>query len=296
MKPSSPELRALLASRQFFAADLWTFVLAGGGVLRYCAGDADIPANGLLYSAGGLVGPFFDRQDNKATAHWKVGTETDQMIVDVLPGTAQVLGDDFLDAVRMGIFDNADCLLERAYMKTYGDTRVGLVRVFLGRVGEVDSGASIATFTINSHLEMLNLPLPRNVAQIACMNNLGDTTCLVNLNSFKSTGTVAGASDKTNFSATISGSFPAGTFDQGKVTFTSGELDGYSATIKTCTFGSPDTISLLGFLPSLPGVGDTFTIFYGCNKSFTDANGCPKFTNTAHFRGFPFIPQPSTAP
>jgi hypothetical protein len=34
MKPASPALQDLLASRQFFAADLYTFALAGGGVLR----------------------------------------------------------------------------------------------------------------------------------------------------------------------------------------------------------------------------------------------------------------------
>lgn len=296
MKPSSPEMRALLATRQFFAADLWTFTLAGanaGEALRYCAGDADITANGLLYSAGGLVGPYFDRQDNKAKVHWKVGTATDQLVVDVLPGAAQVFGDPILDAIRSGIFDGAQCLLERAYMPAWGDTRVGVIRVFPGTVAEIDAGASLATLTINTPLELLNLQLPRNVAQIKCMNNLGDSTCLATVPS--TTGVVGAAGDKSNFSCSISGSFADGTFDEGKVVFTSGVLDGFTATIKTCTFGGTDGISLVGFLPALPAPGDTFNIFYGCNKSLTDTNGCPKFSNTEHFRGFPFVPQPSVA-
>lgn len=295
MKPCSPELLALLSARQFYAADLWTFTLQGGTVLRYTSGDQDITANGLVYSAGGQVGPYFDRQDNKAKCHWKVGTGADSLVVDVLPGSATVLGDQFLDACRRGLFDGAEVMLERAIMPTYGDTRVGVVRFFLGRVAEVGFSASLATFSINSHMELLNQQLPRNIAQPMCMNNLGDATCTVNLESFKTTGTVSGTPSISSFQASLVGSFASGTFDKGKVLFTSGALNGVSVTVKQCTFGSPATIALLGFLPSAPSAGDTFKIYYGCDKSFTSSNGCPKFTNTAHFRGFPFVPQPSVA-
>lgn len=295
MKPSSPELRALLSTRQFFAADLWTFTLTGGTVLRYSSGDADIIANGKTYRAGGLIGPYFDRQDSKAKCHWKVGTGADSLLVDVLPGSAQILGDPMLDAIRKGIFDGAACMLERAYMPTYGDTRAGVIRNFLGRVAQIDAGASLATFSINSQTELLNLQLPRNIAQISCMNNLGDATCTVNLEAYKVAGTVSGVTDKSNFSASLASSPAAGTFDGGKVKFTSGGLSGYSATVKTCVIGGTSTIALLGFLPSLPGIGDSFDIYYGCDKSVVSSNGCPKFANTPHFRGFPFIPQPSVA-
>ncbi|MGH6975639.1 MAG: baseplate hub protein, partial [Stellaceae bacterium] len=86
MKPASTALKSLLATRQFYAADLYTFALVGGGTLRYCGGDRDITANGNLYPAGGATGPYFDRKDNKAKCHWKVGVEVDQLVFDVLPG------------------------------------------------------------------------------------------------------------------------------------------------------------------------------------------------------------------
>jgi hypothetical protein len=52
MKPASPTLLALLASRQFFSADLYQFSLIGAGTLNYCSGDQDIVWNSITWSAG----------------------------------------------------------------------------------------------------------------------------------------------------------------------------------------------------------------------------------------------------
>ena len=295
MKPVSPELLTLLNSRQFFAVDLWTVALVGGTTLRYCAGDADVTANGFLYSSGGQVGPYWDRTDNKAKCHWKAGTDVDTLVVDVIPGSAQVLGTAFLQAVRMGIFDAAEVTLERAFMPTYGDTRRGVIRYFVGRVAEIDAGRSIATFSINSHLELLNLQWPRNVAQPKCMNSLGDAVCLATVPS--QTFTVTGTPTPSQFTATLGGSVTSGYLDLGKFVFSSGALNGFSGTCKSgpITGGTSLTVNVQGFLPSAPSAGDTGTIYWGCNKSYTDVNGCGKFSNTSHFRGMPFVPQASIA-
>src|SRR5579863_246653 len=127
MKPASTALINLLATRQFFTADLYQFALAGGGELNYCGGDKDIIWNGITYSAGGVVGPYFDRKDNKAKCHWKIGVEVDTLVFDVLPGAATVLGEPFLQAVHAGQFDGAELMLERAYMPVYGDASRGTV-------------------------------------------------------------------------------------------------------------------------------------------------------------------------
>lgn len=296
MKPVSAELLTLLATRQFFAADLYTFSGGnlGSNVLRYCGGDADITANGFLFSAGGQVGPYFDRKDNKAKCHWKVGVEVDTLVFDVLPGSAQIFGTGFLAAVRQGVFDGAELLLERAYMPTYGDTRRGTVRYFLGRVAEVDAGRSLATFTVNSHLELFNLQMPRNLYQPGCVNSLGDPSCGVSPIP-STTGTVQAGSTSAQIIATLAGGpFATGTFDLGKVQFTSGVLNGLALTAKQVALSSPAVITLLGYFPTAPSPGDTLTLFFGCDKS-TGPNGCPKFNNLGRYRGFPFVPQPATA-
>src|SRR5262245_748417 len=94
MKPASTALQNLLASRQFFAVDLYTFTLIGGSVLRYCSGDRDITASGHLFTA---QGPRIDRKDNKAKCHWKIGVEVDTLVFDVMPqATDMVNGLPFL--------------------------------------------------------------------------------------------------------------------------------------------------------------------------------------------------------
>src|SRR5579863_6112809 len=182
MKPASSALQALLASRNFYAADLYSFTLVGGGVLRYTSGDRDITANGNLFTS---QGPRIDRKDNKAKCHWKIGVDVDTLIFDVMPQASdQVSGQSFLAACVQGAFDGAELTLERAFMTVYGDTSVGTVILFAGRVAEIDLGRGVATFSINSHLELLNLNLPRNLWQPGCVNSLGDPSCGVNLASF----------------------------------------------------------------------------------------------------------------
>ncbi len=292
MKPASQALKALLASRQFYAADLYTFTLAGGGMLRYCGGDRDISAGGNRFPAGGQSGPYFDRKDAKAKCHWKIGVEVDTLVFDVLPGSATVLGAPFLAAVRQGVFDGAELQLERAFMPTYGDTSAGTVILFAGRVAEVDAGRSVATFTVNSHLELLNLQMPRNLYQPGCVNNLGDASCAVSLASFATSGTALAGSSASVLTASLAQA--TGYFDQGKLTFTGGANAGLWRSVKSWVAGSPGTLSLLAPFPNAPAAGDAFTLYPGCDKTL-GTNGCAKFSNQANFRGMPYIPTPDTA-
>lgn len=368
MKPFSPELQALWGTRQWYQADLYTFTLANGMVLRYTSGDANIVANSQLYLCGGFTGPYFDRADNKAKYHQKIGTASDQVIFDCIPASAAINGIPFLTCVREGIFDGAIFTLERCYMPIYGDASRGTLILFSGRIAEVDGSKTVICFTANTKMELLNLQWPRNFFQVDCVNNLGDSYCLINVENFKTTGTIGTGSNNTLFHASIVGTFPGGTFDQGTIKFTSGVLSGQSYTVRQVTYGTPNLIQLVGFIPGTPANGDTFNLYYGCDKSSglpiqavcdtqtgstilsavfpisevevgatvtgpnfqsgttvvsvidttvniskpatattttTDGanvqfsrvtnNGCGKFSNLIHFRGFEFIPQPIAA-
>lgn len=291
MKTASAALINLLASRQFFAADLYQFALVNGGQLNYCSGDKDVIWNSITWSAGGSVGPYFDRKDNKAKCHWKTGIAVDTMVFDVLPGTATVNGELLLPAVRHGVFDGAELILYRAFMPTYGNVAAGTVIMFAGRVAEIDASSSLATFSVNSHLELLNQNLPRNLYQSGCINTLYDSACTLSSSSFAVNGVVASGSTASVVISPLTQ--PGGYFDLGKVTFTSGINNGASRTIKSWLASPANAFSLIAPLPSMPAAGDTFTIYPGCDKQQSTCQN--KFSNLINFRGFPYIPENSTA-
>ena len=305
MKPIGAELLDLLIDPRaaLLQADLFTFAGGnlGANVLRYCQGDADVTANGALFSAGGQTGPYFGRKDNKAKMHWKVGTDVDQLIFDVVLGSAQLFGAPFAQAIRSGVFDGSTLTVERAFMPSWGDTTRGVVRLFAGLVGAIDCGGGVATFTVNSFMTRLGYPLPRNLYQPGCVNNLGDTACGVSLAGYSYAGSVSGASTNASIAANLPGygSTIAGgsltPFNLGKLAWTGGALNGLSRTVRSCTGGGGTaTIQVLGWFPSAPALGDTFTLVFGCDKT-NGADGCAKFSNTARFKGFPNVPQPTVA-
>src|SRR5260370_23677993 len=107
MTPASAALKALLATRSFAVADLYTFTLVGGGVLRYTSYDTDILYNGNTYASGGQGGPFFDRRANKAKSHWKSGVEARTLPFDFVPRNAHGNGPPFPPALRQRPFPRA---------------------------------------------------------------------------------------------------------------------------------------------------------------------------------------------
>lgn len=294
MKPSNPTLDALLRSRQFLAIDAYAITMAGGSSVYYCNGQKDIVYQSVTYASGfANGGPFFDRTDNKAKVSWKLGVGTDQLVIDVIPGQATVLGIPMLSAVRFGFFDGADFQLFRAFMPTYGNTAAGLVRMFRGRIAEVDAGRSLTTWTVNDYRELLSQPMPRNLFQPSCVNTFGDASCTINQNSFAVNGTVLAGASTASFSAAITNA--TGYFNQGKVKFTSGVNNGLTYSISQSTYtGTVNIITPVGPMVAAPVNGDTFTAFPGCDRTL-GSGGCPKYNNTANFRGFPYIPQPETA-
>jgi uncharacterized phage protein (TIGR02218 family) len=291
MKPSTAALRSLLASRQFWRADLYAFALVNAGGLYYCTGDRDILWDGETYSSRG---PLVDRRQNRAKAHWINTLQVDTWIVDFAPKAGDLVnGVGFLSAVRQGVFDGAELTVSRAFMPSYGNLSAGVVTLFAGRVVEIDLGRNTATFQLNSHLELLNQNMPRNLYQPGCVNTLGDAACTVGLTAYTLGGTAAAGSTAT---VVLASGFAQASdyFDQGVMRFTSGANAGSQRTVKLHTEGSPASFALLSPFPSPPAPGDAFTVYPGCAKDFSP-NGCPKFANLANFRATPFVPVPETA-
>lgn len=298
MKPSTGPLNTLLASRNFGVADLYTFTLSNGDVLRYTSYGVDISWDGNTYSSGDQTGPFFGRQGEGAKVRWSRGLEAQSLDFTVIPGEALVDGQPFLKAVRYGAFDGATVVLSRAFfaLPLPGPTLrlepVGVIVLFTGRVGEVNpAGRSMASFNCPSAIELLNINLPRNLYQPGCLNTLFDTACTLLAGDFDVAGAVASGSTQTVINATLGEA--TGYFDLGKIVFTSGANDGLVRMVKTYTAGSPGTLALLYPLPIAPSPGDSFTVYPGCDKLKSTCEA--KFNNLENFRGMPYVPQPELA-
>ena len=180
-EPSAGGLAAWLATkpRAAWVADLYTFSLVGDGpVLRYTTSDLDVTVpyvpTALTWSSKAAM---FDTFKSKSYGHWKVGLDVDtwQVVVVPLPG-ATIGGQPWLAAVRAGALDGALATVDRAYWDgpppigpglPVGAMR-GVVNVFTGRIAPVSGGRSVSVITINSHLELLNIALPRTLYQATC--------------------------------------------------------------------------------------------------------------------------------
>jgi len=306
---SAGALAALLATRSFVFADLYTFTTMNGGpVLRYAAADLDIALGGNTWLH---TGPAFDQDASSGSSprgHWKVGLDVDSWNVVVAPrltdpiaGVAypdQIAGQPWLQAVRGGALDGATVSVDRAYLAAWptGPTAfslpaapVGVINIFTGRVAAVDVSRTQVGIAINSHLELLDISMPRRVFQAPCQHTLFDVGCTLTAAGHAVSGTVAAGSTQSVIHATIPAPPGSGTYALGRILFTSGANAGFQRSIRAYLAGLPAQLKLVAPLSFPVSVGDAFTAYPGCDKQ---RDTCGLFGNTANFRGFPYIPAP----
>ena len=322
MKPASVALIALLnSSTEFIMADLFTFSLQGsanvlglavtpGPVYRFSGGATaitDQPTSRVF-----ALGPRFERSMVKVV----IGIQSDELDVRVYPAATDLIGTvPWAEAVWQGQLDGATVQLERAFMGAagggYGDTSAGTVVLFAGRVSELEASRTLVSIKVRSHLDLLNIMMPRRLWQPQCNHDFGDAMCgynrVLGLNA-EGTATAIG---QITF-ACAAGSTPtaiqgapvtASPFTSGTIIGLSGANAGQTRTI--AGFISGGYISLkLAFL-NTPNPGDTFQILPGCDRTLvtcanvfrnsrvtsTGFNGA----NAERFGGFPFVPPPENA-
>ena len=287
MKPASPALIALLNSgEQFMMTDLYTFTLAGGAtVLRYSAAPTAIVANGYLFAAG----PKFERSKTKVV----IGTQVDELDIKIYPETTDLVGaTPFLEAAWQGQFDGALLQLERAFMggsgNGYGDTSAGTVILFSGRISDIDCSRTGIEMKCRSHLELLNIQMPRRLWQSSCTHVFGDAMCLFNRSILAITFPAAVGSTTTVIQGAPTTTTP---YMQGTIIAVSGGNAGQSRTIASFFSGGSVAVKLAFLSPV--ATGDQFHLLPGCDRTLATCTNV--FNNAIHFGGFPYIPTPETA-
>jgi uncharacterized phage protein (TIGR02218 family) len=292
MKTASPELIAMLAnSSSFVMADCYAFTLLNGMGLWLNTSDIPLTIEATIYPAAGstdLLGnplPLIERSKTRTVRGTQVDSLTVQMYLDA---SHKIGGVPILTLLRNGGFDGARLSVLRAFLPDWSSPVTGTVKLFIGRVSDVELTRNSATLTVKSDLELLNIQMPRHLYQPGCANSIYDAGCRVDKTSSAQNGMINGGSSTT----VIKHSNPAaaGWFAQGFIRFDTGPNAGVSRTVRDSL---PGQVSLSLPLPNPPTTGDTFTIWPGCDKTMATCQA--KFNNLAHYRGCPFVPVPETA-
>lgn len=161
----------LNSGEKFIMADLYTFSLANGTVLRYTTADIDLTVDGDTYLADGLI-------IQRDKIRWVTGLEVDELSLTITGGSTILANEmTFSQLLTTGGFDKAEVILERIFMPTWGDMSLGTIRLFAGRVADAHYGRTEAQLTIKSYLELLNIMMPRNLVSPSCTNTLYDARC-----------------------------------------------------------------------------------------------------------------------
>jgi uncharacterized phage protein (TIGR02218 family) len=295
---------ANLSERLFACFDLYTITCAAGPVLRYTTCDRDVGYGGTTWSSTQVrIEPASQRN---ALFHAKVGLDVDtwQAVffprpIDDLNGAAypDTIGSTpWLAAAAAGALDGATVTVDRSYFavplpapQAAPLTPVGVLRIFAGRVAEVDLGRTGAAVSINSHLELLNVQMPRNLFQAPCRHRLFDAGCTLSPAAFAATTTCAAGSTRYTLVSSLAAPAGSGTYTLGRVVFTSGLNAGFGRSVR-----SWDGLNwtLIAPLPFTVVAGDAFTAYPGCDKQKAT---CTAFGNALNFGGEPYIPAPETA-
>ncbi len=287
MKTTTTECFEMLQSgADVFMVEVFTLTLVGGTIVRWASSDIEINFAGRTW----LPGPIIERDAITTT----IGIEvTDCGVTLHADDSVTILSMPLLHAARRGVLDGASLLIERAFTDSPGNPIKGCVHLFEGRVGDLEINGTSLKLTVKLFTELLDTQVPVDVYQETCLHTLysphsdDKPGCGLNKAANGITLTVGAGSTRSNLVCGVTGS---GSYDLGELIFSSGVNSGIRRSVKTHTTGN----LLLSFpLEDAPAVGDSFTVYKGCNK--TKETCSAKFSNVVHFRGFPYVPQPETA-
>ncbi len=133
-----------------------------------------------------------------------IGTQVDELEVRVYPEPADLIGAvPFLEAAWQGQLDGATLQLERSFMPTYGDTSPGTVILFAGRISDIDCTRTSVDIRCRSHLELLNIQMPRRLWQSSCTHLFGDAMCQFDRSSLQTTFSAGPGSTPVQIAASV---------------------------------------------------------------------------------------------
>lgn len=272
MKTVSAALKTHMAGPVTTLAICWRLDLSGGTVMGFTEHDRDIIYDGVTYAAASGFTPSAFEQSS--------GMAVDNLDVSGFLDAAGITEAD----IESGRLDGAEV---RTFKINWADPSMGILKLTRGVIGEITRRDGLFVAEVRSLAQYLQ----QNIGRVylgTCDAELGDVRCGVVLAAFTATGTVTSVTDRQVFAD--SGRTEADDwFTYGKLTWTSGNNDGRAMEVKVFSSG---VFTLFQPMPETVQVGDTYSVYAGCDKSGRTGNAhCKnKFSNYLNFRGFEDIP------
>lgn len=284
MKTVTPELlNHLNTARLFRMYDLFEIVLSDGTIIRQTSYDQNItlPDN-RKFLCDGIQ---FKRGSISLNSTIKVDKLEVTMLVDKSDMLSAI---PIMYLIHNGAFDEASFTLSRVWLSETGSV-IGTVDMFSGYIDIEEAGGLEVEMNVKSNVQRLNVDYPLRLYYPTCPYTVYDSSCKAVRADFTTAGAVTAVTSSQTFSIDIikADSY----YDKGVITFTSGVLRGSSHSVKK-HYAVNNVITLLVAADSTPSIGDTFTIYPGCDKSVAMCTS--KFNNKAHNRSTPYIPLKSS--
>jgi len=273
MRTISAALKAHYALGTTTIATCWQATLTNGTVVRATSHTEDIeypPSSGYVYSS-------------VAAYSASAVTNTADLSVDNLE-LEGFLASPLLteDDVLSGVWDYAAVEM---FEVNYKDLSMGRNLIRKGTLGEVKAGKS----QFNAELRGLMQKLSRHIVKVTtkeCPHDLGDSRCQVVLATYTVTGSVTTATSPRQFTDSTR-TEATDWFTGGLLTWTSGLNDGLKMEVRRSTVTG--VFELHEAMPFEVQVGDTYSVYAGCTKRFTE-DCITKFSNGVNHGGFPHLP------
>ncbi|RFC68753.1 MULTISPECIES: DUF2163 domain-containing protein [Mesorhizobium] len=266
------ELRDHLGRTVTTVCRCWRLTRRDGVALGYTDHDMPLTIDGTLCEPQS----GFSASEAKRS----LGLQVDSVDVEGALSSASISDAD----ISAGLLDGASV---ETFLVNWRDT-AHFTRIGFSVVGKITRRDGSFVAELESRMRSLDQPNGRYVLR-RCDAELGDARCKFALGSAHTgTGAVAGLQNKTTISASGLSGFSTGWFTDGLLTWTSGQWNGEQVRVRRHVKADATVTLNLMAGAAVPGVGDTFTIVAGCDKSFASCR--TRFSNALNFRGFPHLP------
>jgi uncharacterized phage protein (TIGR02218 family) len=274
MKSLSASLQAHLDSGTTTLAWCWCIERTDGVVFGFTDHDRPLAFGGVTY----------EPDSGFAASEIRSGTD---LAVDAQDAEGVLTSDTITETdIIDGRWDNAGVEIWRVNWNAVGQ-RVLMRR---GAIGQVRRGRLAFVAEVRSLAHLLNQTVGRTF-QYACDAELGDARCRVGIEdpAYKGAGSVTALAGDRSFTASGLGSFDAGWFTHGRLTWTSGSnADRVAEVAGHDVVAGVRRLTLLEAPVRPIAPGDDFVVRAGCDKRLETCRD--RFANFVNFRGFPHIP------